>query len=92
MKDKILLGITKMLKRFYMDKSHLLCTPIVIRSLYVNKNPFRSAEKDEELLGDEVSFLSVIRVIMFLVNYTLPDITFVVNSLARYNSSPTQIY
>ena len=33
--------ITKVLKRFYMDKSHPLCTPIVVRSLDVNNIPFK---------------------------------------------------
>ena len=36
-----------------MDKSHSLCTPMVVRSLDVDKDPFRPQEKDEELLGPE---------------------------------------
>ena len=32
--------IKKVLNRFYMDKSHLLNSPMVIRSLEVNKDPF----------------------------------------------------
>lgn len=32
--------ITKVLKRFYMDESHSLCTPIVVRSLDVNNDPY----------------------------------------------------
>ena len=43
--------IAKVLKRFYMDKSHPLSTPMVVRSLDVNKDPFRPRENDEELLG-----------------------------------------
>ena len=31
--------IAKVLKRFYIDKSHPLSTPMVVRSLEVNKNP-----------------------------------------------------
>nr|KYP55492.1 Retrovirus-related Pol polyprotein from transposon TNT 1-94 [Cajanus cajan] len=82
--------ITKVLKRFYMDKSHPLCTRMVVRSLDVNKDPFRPQEKDEEILGPEVSYLSAIGALMYLVNYTRLDITFVVNLLARYSSSPTR--
>nr|KYP45552.1 Retrovirus-related Pol polyprotein from transposon TNT 1-94 [Cajanus cajan] len=82
--------ITKVLKRFYMDKSHPLCTPMVVRYLDVNKDPFRPQEKDEEILGPEVSYLSAIGALMYLANYTQPDIVFAVNFLARYSSSPTR--
>jgi len=81
--------IMKVLKRFNMDKSHSLCTPMVVRSLDVDKDPFRPQEKDEELLGLEVPYLSVIGALMYLANYTRPDIAFAVNLLARYSSSPT---
>ena len=40
----------KVLKKFYMDKAHPLSTPMVVRSLEVNKDPFRPKERDEELL------------------------------------------
>jgi len=40
-----------------MDKSHSLCTLIVIRSLDVDKDPFRPQEKDKELLSPEVQSL-----------------------------------
>jgi hypothetical protein len=45
---------TKVLNRFYMDKSHMLSTLMVVRSLEVNKDPFRPQEKDEKLFGPEV--------------------------------------
>nr|KYP57987.1 Retrovirus-related Pol polyprotein from transposon TNT 1-94 [Cajanus cajan] len=73
-----------------MDKSHPFCTPMVVRSLDVNKDPFRPQEKDGEILGREVPYLSAIGILMYLANYTRPDITFVVNLLARYSSSPTR--
>nr|KYP55779.1 Retrovirus-related Pol polyprotein from transposon TNT 1-94 [Cajanus cajan] len=65
--------ITRMLKRFYMDKSRPL-----------------PQEKDEEILGPEVPYLSAIGALMYLANYTRPDIAFAVNLLARYSSSPTR--
>jgi hypothetical protein len=34
--------------------------------------------------------LSAIRALMYLANYTRPDISFYVNLLARYSSSPTR--
>ena len=80
----------KVLKRFYMDKSHLLSSPMVVRSLEVTKDPFRPKEENEELLGPEVPYLSAIGALKYLANYTRPDIAFSVNLLARYNSAPTK--
>ena len=51
---------------------------------------FILAKKDEELLGLEVPYLSVIGALMYLANYTCPDIAFFVNLLARYSSTPTR--
>ncbi|RDX76926.1 hypothetical protein CR513_43038, partial [Mucuna pruriens] len=41
--------ITKVLKRFYMDMSHPLCTPIVVWFVEVNKDHFKPREKDEDI-------------------------------------------
>ena len=82
--------IKKILKRFNMDKAHPLSSPMVVRSLDVKNDPFRPCEKDEELLGPEVPYLSVIGALMYLANYTRPDIAFYVNLLARYSSAPTR--
>ena len=78
----------KILKRFYIDKAHLLSTPMVVRSLEVNKYPFRPKERDEELLRPEVPYLSAIGELMYLANCTMPNISFAVNMLARFSSSP----
>jgi len=75
----------KVLKWFYMDKSQSLSTPMVVRSLYINKDPFRPQEKDEELLGDETPHLSAIGALMYLANNTRPDICFTVSLLARFS-------
>ena len=80
----------KVLKRFYMDEAHPLSTPMVVRSLDVNNDPFRPQEKVEEILGSEVPYLSAIGALMYLANTTRPDIAFVVNLLARYSSAPTR--
>ncbi|KAL0546737.1 hypothetical protein IC582_016650 [Cucumis melo] len=80
----------KILKRFYMDKAYPLNIPMVVRSLDVKKDIFRSREDKEELLGPEVPYLSAIGALMYLANNTRPDIAFSVNLLARYSSSPTK--
>ena len=80
--------ISKILKRFYMDKAHPLSTPMVVRSLETIKDPFRPKGNDEELLGPEVPYPSAIGALMYLASHTQPDISFVVNLLARYSSSP----
>ena len=43
---------------------------MVVRSLDVNKNPFRPQESDEELLGPKVPYLSAIRALMYLASRT----------------------
>ena len=63
---------------------------MVVRSLEVTKDPFRPKEENEELLGPEVPYLSAISALMYLANYTRPDIAFSVNLLARYSSAPTK--
>ena len=80
----------KVLKQFYMDKAHPLSTPMVVRSLDVNKDPFRPQEEGEEILGPEVPYMSAIGALMYLANCTRPDIAFSVNLLSRYSSAPTQ--
>ena len=73
-----------------MDKSHPLSSPLVIRLLEVTKDPFRPKEENEEFLGHEVPYLSAIGELMYLANYTRPDIAFSVNLLARYSLAPTK--
>ena len=73
-----------------MDKAHPLSTPMVGRSLDVKKDLFRPQEDDVETLGPEVPYLNAIGALMYLANYTRPDITFVVNLLAKYSSAPTR--
>ena len=73
-----------------MNKSHPLCSPMVVRPLNVDKKPFRPQEKDEELFSLEGPHLSAIRALMYLANYTRPNIAFAINLLARYSSSPTR--
>ena len=53
-----------------MDKTHPLSTSMVVRSLYINKNPFRPYKNNEELLGPEVPYLSAIGALMYLTNNT----------------------
>ena len=79
----------KVLKHFYMDKSHPLSSPMVVRSLEVSKDPFRSKEENEELLGLEAPYLSAIGALTYLANYTRLDIAFSINLLARYSSALT---
>ena len=78
------------LKRFYMKKSHPLSSPMVVRTLEITKDPFRPKEENEDLLGLEVPYLSAIGALMYLANYTRPDIAFPLNLLAKYNSAPTK--
>nr|GEX19245.1 retrovirus-related Pol polyprotein from transposon TNT 1-94 [Tanacetum cinerariifolium]GEX41130.1 retrovirus-related Pol polyprotein from transposon TNT 1-94 [Tanacetum cinerariifolium] len=75
-----------------MDKSHLLSTPMVVRTLDVKKDTFRPRDVDEEILGPEVSYLSAIGELMFLDGHTQPDIAFSLNLSARYSSYAGYMY
>jgi len=77
------------LKRFSLDKAHPLSSPMIVRTLDVDKDPFRPREENEEILGPEVPYLSAIGALMYLASHTRPD-TFSVNLLARFSSCPTR--
>ena len=55
---------------------------MVVQSFDVKNDPFCPCEKDEELLGPKVPYLSVIGALMYLANYTRPNIVFYVHLLA----------
>ena len=63
---------------------------MVVRLLELSKDPFQPKEKNEELLGPEVPYVSAIGALMYLANYTRPDIAFSVNLFVRYSSAPTK--
>jgi hypothetical protein len=69
-----------------MEKTYSARTPMVVRTVEKNKDPFRPKE-GEEVLGQE--YLSVIGALMYRVNNIRPDIVFIVNYLARHNMAPT---
>ena len=59
-----------------MDKVHYLSSPMVVQSLDVKNDPFRPYEKNEELLGLEVLYLSAIGALICLANCICPNILF----------------
>nr|CAD40421.3 OSJNBa0065J03.17 [Oryza sativa Japonica Group] len=80
----------KILEKFNMDKSYPSKIPMVVRSLDVEKDPFRPKEDGEDVLGPDFPYLSAIGALMYLANSTRPDIAFSVNLLARYSAAPTK--
>ena len=72
-----------------MDKTHPVSTPMIGRSLDIQKDPFRPRDVDEELLGIETPYLSAIGALLYLAQCTRPDIAFAVNLLARFSSTLT---
>jgi hypothetical protein len=75
-----------------MDKAYPSKTPMIVRTLERDKDPFRPRDEGEEILGPEYPYLSAIGALMYLANNTRPDIAFAVNLLARYSASPTKRY
>jgi len=82
--------IKKVLKHFYMDNAYPLSTLIIVWSFDTNKDLFRPLEKDEEILGLKVPYLSATGALIYLANCSRLDIAFAVNLLARYNFTPTK--
>jgi hypothetical protein len=72
-----------------MDKAYPQRTPMIVRVLENDKDPFRPKQEGEEVLGAEYPYLSAIVALMYLVNNTRPDIVFAVNCLARHSTTPT---
>ncbi|XP_048622619.1 secreted RxLR effector protein 161-like [Brassica napus] len=72
-----------------MDKAHSFSSPMVVRSLDLEKDPFGPKKSDEEMLGPEVPYLSAIEALMYLASHTRPDICFAVSLLSRFSSCPT---
>lgn len=61
----------KVLIRFYIDKSHPLTTPMMIRSLEPDTDPFLPHEDGENVLGLKIPYIGAL---MYLTNNTRPDI------------------
>ena len=73
-----------------MAESQPLSSSMVVRSLGLDTDSFCPMMDDEDVLGPEVSYLSVIGALMYLASHTRPDICFAVNLLSRFSSCPTQ--
>jgi hypothetical protein len=82
--------IQKILEKFHMDKAHPIKTPMVVRSLDLEKDVFRTQEEGEEILGSGFLYPSIVGALMYLANNTRPDIAFAVNLLARHSAAPTR--
>ena len=82
--------VQRILEKFNMDKAYPSKTPMVVRALEMDKDPFRPQQEGEEVLGDEFPYLSAIGALMYLANSTRPDIAFVVNLLARHSAALTK--
>jgi hypothetical protein len=80
--------IKKVLEKINTDKAYPQRTPMIVRVLENDKDPFRP-KQGEEVLGAEYPYLSAIVALMYLANNTRSDITFVVNCLVRHSAAPT---
>jgi hypothetical protein len=84
--------VQKILEKFNMDKVYPSKTPMVVRALEKDTDPFQPRQEGEEVLGSEYSYLSINGALMYLANNTRSDITFVVNLLVRYSAAPTMCH
>jgi hypothetical protein len=81
--------VQKILEKFNVDKTYPAITPMIVHALENDKDPFKSREEGEEVLGQKYSYLSVIDALVYLPNSTRLDIAFTVNYLARHTAAPT---
>ena len=65
---------------------------MVVRSLDVEKDPFRPWEEGEEILRPHVPYLRAVGALMYLTNSTRPNIAFAVNLLARHSAAPIKCH
>ena len=79
MNRKAGLGIKYKEPQFNMDKAHSLSSPMVVRSLDLEKDPFGPKKPDEDMLGPEIPYLSAIGALMYFASHTRPDISFAVS-------------
>jgi hypothetical protein len=75
-----------------MDKDYSAKTPMVIRTLEKDTDPFKLKEEGEKVLRPEYPYLSVISVLMYLTNNIRSGIAFIVNCLARHNVTHTMCH
>ena len=76
-----------------MNKSHEHSTPMVVKSLEVDKDPYKPKEDNEDILGPEVPYLSALLKHLFILQITSCLILhFVLYLLARISASPEKRY
>ncbi|KAM0976935.1 hypothetical protein ACFX2C_019778 [Malus domestica] len=63
---------------------------MVVRILDAKQDPFHPKKDKEEILEPGFPYLSVIGALLYLAQYTRPDISFGVNLLTRYINEPTR--
>jgi hypothetical protein len=81
--------VQKILEKFNIDKAYLSKTPMIVRAIEKETDPFRPREQGEEVLDSEYLYLSVIGALRHLVNNIRLDIAFEVNLLVRFSAAPT---
>jgi hypothetical protein len=62
--------VQKVLEKFNMDKAYPSKTPLVVRGLEKDSDPFQPRQEGEEVLGFEYPYLSAIEALMYLANNT----------------------
>jgi hypothetical protein len=81
--------VDEILEKFNMSKDYLSKTPMIVRVIEKETDPFWSRQEGEEVLGPEYPYLSDIRAVMYLLNNTRRDVDFAVNLLEIFSVVPT---
>ena len=82
--------IMELLERFKMSKCNPVNTPMMKRSMTLEKDHLGPRQESENKLGDQYPYMNLIGALMYLSVSTRPDISFAVNLLSRYNNDPCE--
>ena len=75
-----------------MDKTNLLNTLMVVKSLNVKNDILRPHKDNEQFIGPEVPYLGAIETIMYFANCSRLVISFTTNILVKFSSYTTRRY
>ena len=78
----------KIFKHFSMDATQPLISPMVMQSSDLKKEEFKPCNEEDKWLGPTTSYVATIGALMYLANFTRPDIAFAI-FLVIFSVKPT---
>lgn len=79
----------RLLKKFAMDESHPLPTPLLVRTLQHGRDEYGPRRPDEAILPVEFPYVKAVMSVSWLAINVRPDIKFATHLLSRHSKEPT---